>query len=512
MPNVALASEQSITVVTHDNIDVKLIPEKGTCLKFKQIDVSGDLIFEPSKIEQIILPFAYKCMGNQLIKSIMGHLNKSYADKGYITTQAYIPEQDFSSEIFKIQIVAGKIESIEIGKNQPLVKRQIITAFPIRSGDVLNMELLQQGIDNIKKRPSKKASIKLQPGDKPGTSKVVVSATAEKNWRISAGTHHTRYKGISTKSNDITLELDNILGLNDGWKLTLGGGENSNSLRTSFTAPIAWAEFTFSSDYSEYLSVLTPTTELFGQSWDLTANMDYTIFRSPDDKIIANFSIAKKMSDRYINSVHLTPQRFTVAKFGIKHIKTAGAFSATTHLGISKGLSLLGAQRDPAIRTISTPRAQFSLLTANTDLTYVIKDVATLSSKWNVQWAPHALYSGQQMNLGGSSSVRGAGSAGMNVDIGITSQHQVGFKLSNKSSPELSKILEKFEPYLFADAALGKDIANSKKYYAASIGAGLKFEDKHFSFEASIAKPVFFRGVINASKSPEYKINATIKF
>lgn len=506
------AADMVLTIETHENIETKLIPADGTCLKFIQVEISGDFIFDHAKIEQIVQPFAYKCMGNDLIRFIMGNLNKSYADAGYITTQAYIPQQDFSSEIFKIQIVAGKVEIIEISADQPLTKRQISSAFPIKANDILNMEFLQQGIDNIKKRPSKNAAIKLQPGDQPGTSKIVISATEKKFWRFSAGTHYTLYKGVSTKSNDATIELDNILGLNDGWKLTLSGGENNNGLKTSVTAPLQWADFTLSSDYSEYLTVLTPTTELFGQSWDLTGNVDYTLFRSPNDKVIANFSFTKTKSDRYINNTHLTPQRFSVVELGIKYIKTMGAFSFTGQLEVAKGLKIFNAISDPAVPKKSTPRAQFSLLKANANLTYVAKNIATLSSEWNFQWAPHALYSSQQMNLGGSSATRGASSAGMNVDMGITTQQKIALQIGDRAVKGLPNFLSKFEPYVFFDAALGKDIANNSKYYAASIGGGLKFDDQYFSFEAVVAKPIFLRGVINASKATEFKLNASIKF
>lgn len=510
--HIVWAAEPVLVIQTHENIEAKLIPANGTCLKFKQIEVSGDVIFDHSKISPIIQPFAYKCMGNDLIKLIMGTLNKTYADAGYITTQAYIAQQDFSSEIFKIQIVAGKIETIDIAADQPLTKRQIFTAFPIKANDILNMEFLQQGIDNIKKRPSKNVAIKLQPGEQPGTSKVVISAKEQKNWRFNAGSHYTVYKGVSTKSNDATIEVDNILGLNDGWKLTLGGGENNNSLDASVTAPLQWADLTLSSDYSEYLTVLTPTTELFGQSWDLTANIDYTLFRSPNDKVITNFSFTKNKSDRYINNTHLTPQRFSVAELGIKYIKTMGAFSFTGQLEIAKGLNIFNALVDPIAPKISTPRAQFTLLRANTNLTYVVKNIATLSSEWNFQWAPHALYSGQQMNLGGSGATRGAGSAGMNVDMGITTQQKIALQIGDRAVKGLPNFLSKFEPYVFFDAALGKDIANNSKYYAASIGGGLKFDEQYFSFEAIVAKPVFLKGVINPSKATEFKLNASIKF
>ena len=504
--------KQIVIIRTHENISAKLIPKYGECKEFKRIEIIGDLIFENIKIKNIIRPFAYKCLSNILIETMMGYLNKAYADNGYVTTQVYIPKQDISTKIFKMQVVAGRIESIEIDKNQPLYKRQVALAFPVNTGDILNIEYLQQGIDNIKKRPSKNVAIKLQPGDKAAMSKVIISAVDQTPWRIRYETKKIYYHGIKRKTNDIALEIDNILGINDGFKLSFGGGKNSNNLNASITAPIKWADFTLTSDYSEYLSILTKTTELFGQSYNITANMDYILSRSPNDKLIANFNISKRMSDRYINNNHLTPQRLSVLKIGLKHIKSIKNLNLISHIGFSKGLSLFGAQKDPASATISTPRAQFFLLTANTSLNYVFKNIASISSKWNFQWSQDALYSDQQLNLGDVSATRGTGHVGLNADIGIATQHQIGFRLSSKSSPLFSSFLAKFEPYLFLDASAGKNIANARKYYASSIGGGLKFENKYLNFEISIAKPIVIFGGINNSKKPTFKINSTIKF
>ena len=46
--------------------------------------------------------------------------------------------------------------------------------FPLSDGQIFNLRALEQGLENLKRLPTAEADIRIEPGEAPGTSDVVV--------------------------------------------------------------------------------------------------------------------------------------------------------------------------------------------------------------------------------------------------------------------------------------------------------------------------------------------------
>jgi len=131
------------------------IPQSGNCINVNALELQGATIFEDSDYNKITGQYANRCLYISDINDLTQDLSNLYIDRGYISSRAYIPEQDLSSGVLKLFIVEGRLEQIlyqpSNGKGE---YREITTAFGDIQGDVLNLRDVEQGMDQMNRLES----------------------------------------------------------------------------------------------------------------------------------------------------------------------------------------------------------------------------------------------------------------------------------------------------------------------------------------------------------------------
>ena len=84
------------------------------------------------------------------IETILLKMNQKLKDKGYVTSEVVIPEQNISGGVMTLQCLPGRLGKVVYGKDSGHIPWE--NAFPIREGDLLNLRMLEEGLE--KKAPS----------------------------------------------------------------------------------------------------------------------------------------------------------------------------------------------------------------------------------------------------------------------------------------------------------------------------------------------------------------------
>ncbi|WP_083329884.1 POTRA domain-containing protein [Pseudomonas argentinensis] len=104
------------------------------CFAIEQIEISGASLLSEADRSTILAPFADSCLGasqlNELLKAITNH----HVDHGYVTTRAYLPQQDLSALTPMITVVEGRLEGLD--SSALAIDREQAMSFP---GKVLNL-------------------------------------------------------------------------------------------------------------------------------------------------------------------------------------------------------------------------------------------------------------------------------------------------------------------------------------------------------------------------------------
>lgn len=542
-----------------------------TCSRITEIVVNGIELLAGDEIRKVVADHALACLTTASAQKILVAINEAHSARGYVTTQGYVPQQDIkTSARFVINVVTGRVgkviyretkgdggmpeawralkEAKGVGEflsrvselfdtlDNALDRFQLLDpkrvgdlkgrlAMPLEAGEAVDLEKIQQGIDQLNKAPSQKAAAKLEAGEKPGTSDVIVNVPRKDSFRLSAG---YEINGASlnntgdTTAKRLRLDIakDNWLGINDTWSTSLAGGVNTNEVRGSVAVPYRWFTFSLDGGYSESLSPLNSYSELFSQTWTGAVNANWLAIRNKEQQTSLSGGLNWRLNRRFVNSIELTPQTITYARLGVTHIRFWDDRQWVVSLGINQGLDLLDATRDPAVKDSTTPRAQFFKIDAASQYTQAFKGWGTWRLDVSGQWTPHPLYSDDQLVMGSITSIRGFTRLPFRADRGgivrsefATALPMEKFPESLKAVPFLYDSLAGTQIYAYADFGMGRDIANRRDVSRGALGAGLRYHYGRLTAELMMAQPFHQKGIARNRDTykPEFYATLTAK-
>jgi len=134
-------------------------------------------------------------------------------NRGYVTTRVLVPEQDLTGGTLRLSLVPGVIRRLRFA--DPATRGTWRSAFPARSGDVLNLRDLEQGLEQMKRVPSQDVEMQIEPTETPGESDVVISVKRAKPWSVVASVDNSGQRATGKLQGNLSLGIDNPLGLND---------------------------------------------------------------------------------------------------------------------------------------------------------------------------------------------------------------------------------------------------------------------------------------------------------
>ena len=522
------------------------------CFAIGSVEISGIVLVTQAEVRAAISSFLQACQGNTTVKGLLLSINALYASKGYITTQAYLPKQDLkAAKLIKIEIKPGRIaeiiyeekpvwdqgtyferlnaafrgifaadsvdsffrsvesfaEAVDDPLERPLLapgRVRAAGAIVAKPGDILNIEEIQQGLDQLNKTPSSRAKSKLEPGKEPNTSIVRIANPQDDAFRVIVG--YDTYGAVSTGVSRQRIEIarDNLIGINDAWRTGLTSSRNTNELTGSVAVPYGWWTVSFDGKYSDSLVPLGSVAELYTQTETLGSAVTWTALRTPVGRLDLSTGLRVYGTKRYINDVMLTPQAFSALDFGLTRTFVLGQNGMLTLGGKSSfGTKLFHATVDDPAPLPSTPRAQFRKLEGTVGLQLAVLDAAVLASNLTAQFANTPLYSPDQFTIGGLTSVRGFKAAPVMGDRGAHMRNELVFKLPvdallGKRDPKASNWLpnrfKALEGYAFIDGGYAYDVANQKATLLAGSGVGLRIKDQRLTVDLSLARGVYQQG------------------
>ncbi|MCD6034527.1 MAG: Hemolysin activator HlyB [Rickettsiales bacterium] len=486
------------------------LPKDKVCFPIDRINLEGAESLSDKEIQNLTSPYLGTCMGYNAIGALIRDVTNRYIEKGLVTSRALIPEQELKSRTLRLTIMEGVTEAIELNDMSLEDRMRASTAFPGLMGKKFNLKDYEQGLDQMNRLPSSNASLRLWPGEKEGTTKVVIKDSPQDRFRMTVGMDNYGQKNTGERRIRTGFEYDNMFWLNDRHSFFYVGSKDTNALAYNISVPYGY--WTFSSDlsYSEYFSVIGGAAEMFGATYNNSFTASRVVYRGTNSQTAVFSTLNVKKSSRLLNDILLTPQPLTVMRLGVNQTYRGTKGVWYGDFTYSRGLTALGAMRDPANATSDTPRAQFNKLDAG--ITYIRPfDWGRYNGSARAQYAFDTLYGSEQISMGDNSTVRGFSGSVVSGDSGLYQRNEAIFALPEKAKPYIPDALEPgFEPYLFLDEGTAKLKPNASYDVIAGAGGGVRVNWDRFSTDLSIAAPLYRSDGIE-TEGVEIYLNVTAK-
>jgi hemolysin activation/secretion protein len=406
-------------------------PSETRCFPIQHIELKGAEHLAPAERDQLTAPFAGQCLGVPQLNDLLKRITDRYIERGYVTTRAYLPQQDLSSGKLQVLVVEGTLEGVKSDEGSGLSPRELEMTYPGRSGEILNLREIEQMVDQLNRLPSNHAQMELVPGKEVGGSTVQVKNTPDKPWRASLSRDNDGQKSTGEQQWGVGFEWDSPLGLAD--QLTLRSGHDAVSDRTrtsknrflSYNLPWGWWNFSYTYSHSAYASEAQASGFAFAQTGDSDSHqlrVERLVYRDSVSKTSINSGLSHLRTNNYIEDSRLdtSSNRITEFQLGLNHGRRIGNAFVNLDLGWQKGIGALDAQGDGHPGS-GEPTARYNKYTATVSYMQslqILGESLSFSSLVTAQRSSDVLYSPQRISLGGLSSVRGFKDQSLSGDTG----------------------------------------------------------------------------------------------
>ena len=249
--------------------------------EIRSIEINGNTILKSSEIEILKKKYIGK-IGGKNILNLMRELENLYLVKGYIAVRVKLDmdKSDIQEGRIVLKVINGHIEDIRF-KESSKGKASIFTSFPVSKGDMLNINDLDQGIDNLNSVSSNNAKLDILAGETLGGS--IIEIDNQRSKKISGAINYNDLGQKSTGRDRFKTSLifEDILGLNDSFTGTyqkkLGTStkyKDNENFSFYYRIPIKYWEFSISKDQSEYLSTIRSFAHTY-ESTGVSKNINY---------------------------------------------------------------------------------------------------------------------------------------------------------------------------------------------------------------------------------------------
>ncbi|MFW7202117.1 ShlB/FhaC/HecB family hemolysin secretion/activation protein [Serratia sp. BNK-17] len=387
----------------------------AVCQPVRQIVFESAEHLSWSVKESLARPYQGSCLTLEHINRLVRETTNAYLQRGYVTSQAWLQEQDISRGVLVISVSEGRIESItQSGEQTPALKM----AFPGLVGDVLNLRDIEQGMEQLNRLASQQVTIDIQPGEQPGFSKVVLLRGATRApVSFSFGADNSGQKSTGTGQMNAGVVLDNPLRLADQWSLSAARNNDfsphhrSRSLNGSVNLPYGYWLFSYQYAWNDFFQQVPFNGAAYryqgnNQTQRLGANR--TLLRDGKRKLAVDIGLARRTTENKLAGERLgvSSPTLSIASLGLNYSAVAGGGYMTLNPTVSRGLRMLGATADDPERD-GAPRSEFRKLSLSASYFYPLTPSLYYLTSAYGQASADNLYSGERLSVGGQYSVRG---------------------------------------------------------------------------------------------------------
>lgn len=490
--NLRLDAERVGTVVSEPALIDVPSDKNGASFYIKQIQLDG-VPKELSFLSKIARKHEQKHVTVSDITNIRNAFQRKLLDKGYVTSQVYIPEQNLNAGTLQFMVMPGRVEDIRYSTSSAHGPWR--TAFPVRPGDILNIRDVEQGLEQMKRVSSQSVTMQLLPGTSVGTSIIELSIKQDKPVHGSISFDNSGLESTGIYQGSFTSSFDQVFRANDTFTMSLSGDlSGSGSIKGTRAASLNYViphgkdTFSLSFSKSRYHQTIQSNPYDFtysGKSTTMKAKWNHVWSRTQREKRAFDISISTRHNHRFINDMEIPVQalRTTSMEFGVSNRKYIGNATLYSRLGFQWGIGALGAQPEhKASVAMGGPTSRYHMWLVDVDYRkpFVMGHrPASFTSSFHGQWVQGGkrVYSVDTINIGNRYSIYG-------FDGEYTLMGDSGWYVRNEVSSMIPRL--NTEVYLGLDVGavygksteslVGKTIAGTALGVRGNYASGLLFD------------------------------------
>lgn len=172
--------------------------ERQPILPLKGLEFGATRVVPESLLTELRGRYVGRTVSIADIKAIAAAVNKYYREHGYLTSRAYLPEQDVSKGILRVELLEGTIGQVETSGLTTTKPEYVRRAAGIKPGEIFRTDTLEARLAEFNTFTDLKSRLNVSPGKEDGTSDLELVMQERKRFGATlltdnAGQHSTGY-------------------------------------------------------------------------------------------------------------------------------------------------------------------------------------------------------------------------------------------------------------------------------------------------------------------------------
>ncbi|MGC0876972.1 ShlB/FhaC/HecB family hemolysin secretion/activation protein [Pantoea agglomerans] len=470
-------------------------PASGPCFEINQISLQQASLITPDTQKRLVAPYINQCLSLERINQLVRAISEWYVQRGYITSRAFLTEQNLSHGTLNITVLEGKLEAIHL---QGASARQLNMAFPTRAGLILNLRDIEQGMEQINRLRTTPVQIEIIPSTQPGYSIVNLTSTPEFPLTLGLNMDNSGQRSTGIGQLSGSLVGNDLLGVADRWFVS--GGRSSafsdwrdaQNFQAGVSVPYGYGLLDYSYSWSNYHSRFNANSFDWYSNGDNISNRlsgSWVLFRNGQIKTGLQLGLNHYVSHNWLNETLLesSSRKLTSLQIGFNHTQKIAGGVATLNPMLSRGMPWFDAESDKG-KSDDFPKAEFRKWSVSSSYQRPVTQKMWWLSSFYAQWSPDRLYGSERLTIGGENSVRGYKEQYLSGDVGGYLRNELNYSLFTLPAiGDVSTTLALDGGWLQSDK---QDRYAAGTLWGSSLGLGTR--NAHVSTQLSLGIPVSY--------------------
>ncbi len=463
-------------------------PELGVKVKVKRVEVLGSTVFSPEEFDAAVASFVGKDATFEELLAIRTAITKLYTDNGYSTSGAFLPPQDVTDGVVKVQVVEGSIERIDIQGLKRLRTSYVRDRIALAAKSPVNLRRLEEALQLLQLNPIiTTVQAELSAGTAPGLSVLTLNMKEGQPLTTAFTVENRDSPSVGEIRGTASISHRNLLGFGDRLSADYGIGEGINSYNISYEIPVNARDGTLNLSYSNSSSRIIEepfsNLDINADSSNFSLGFRQPIVRTPTSEFALSLALDLRQSQTFLLedlpfSFSPGPEngksKVTAVRFTQDWVNRSANRVLAARSQFSFGLDALGATvNDTGIDGRFTSWVgQFQWVQSlGRDAILIVRTGAQLSSD--------SLLPIEQFSIGGIDTVRGYRQNQRVADNGVVGSVEVRFPIISK--PDGIGTIE-IAPFFDIGTVWNQQGTVPSPNTLASIGLGMRWQiDPSFS-------------------------------
>jgi hemolysin activation/secretion protein len=424
----------------------------GESFFVKEIQVQGYSVLK-DEIIKLKQPLENKNITFEQLLQLRSQITKLYVDNGYITSGAFIPNnQDIANGIVQIQVIEGELEGITILGLERLQPGYVRSRIERLAGKPLNQKRLEQALQLLQFDPViERVNAELTAGSTPGSNILQVKITESPGFHAGITFANNQSPSVGSEQGSVFIAHDNFLGFGDKFSVEYAFTEGLDNYNVGYSFPFNALDGTIGVRYSNSGSRIIESKfrdlDIRSEAETLSFNLRQPLIHTPNKEFALGLAFDLRKSQTFI--LNDIPFSFTAGPEDGKSKVTVIRFSQdwlqrnTNSVLAARSQFSFGIDAIDATVNDSGTDGRFFAWVGQFQWVQRLSPRILMLSKVNTQLTPNSLLSLEKISLGGVDTVRGYRQNQVVADNGVVGGVEVRIPLT--SSVETLQLIPFFD-------------------------------------------------------------------